>query len=272
MARVRAALPELHPTERRLAEAVLELPGDMASYSASEIADLANVSNATVSRFVRKLGYGSFDEARKAVRDDGRSAAALMRFGTLKSDATDPTTDHHTQSLRNLDDTYANLDPAAIETLARALHDARRVHIAGFRAGYPLANYLAWQVRQVLPDVSLLPKPGETLAETAASIGKESIAVFVLVRRAPALAWKLAETVLESGANVAIIGDMPSIHSIPARWHLGCVTSSSGPLLNHVGAMAVCNLIAARTVELSNAQARARMARIEEIHDHLSEL
>lgn len=272
MTRVRAALPDLHPTERRLAEAVLDLPGDVASYSASEIADLAGVSNATVSRFVRKLGYASFDEARKAVRDDGRSAAALMRFGTRPSDTTDPITAHHTQSLRNLDDTYANLDPAAIEALAVALHAARRVHIAGFRAGYPLASYLAWQVRQVVPDITLLPKPGETLAETAASIGAESVAVFVLVRRAPALAWKLAEMAIDSGAQVAIIGDMPSMHSVPARWHFGCATSSTAPLLNHVGAMAICNLIAARTVELSDAQARARMARIEDIHERMGEL
>lgn len=48
MARVRAILPDLHPSERRLAEAVLDFPGDMAGYSASEIAELAGVSNDTV--------------------------------------------------------------------------------------------------------------------------------------------------------------------------------------------------------------------------------
>src|SRR5215213_8390863 len=53
LSRVRDQLHELPPTERRLADLVLDFPGELASYSASELAGLANVSNATVSRFIR---------------------------------------------------------------------------------------------------------------------------------------------------------------------------------------------------------------------------
>lgn len=47
---------ELPATERRLAEFVLDFPGDLASYTGAELAELASVSKATVSRFVRRLG------------------------------------------------------------------------------------------------------------------------------------------------------------------------------------------------------------------------
>lgn len=57
--RIRDALPELHPSEQKLAKLVLDFPGEMAGYTATEIAELANVSNAAVSRFVRRIGYGS---------------------------------------------------------------------------------------------------------------------------------------------------------------------------------------------------------------------
>ena len=65
LARVRSALPSLHPAERRLGEFVCEFPGELASYDAQELARLANVSKATVSRFVRRLDYANYDEARK---------------------------------------------------------------------------------------------------------------------------------------------------------------------------------------------------------------
>ena len=67
LSRVRDQLHDLPPTERRLADLVLDFPGELASYTASELAALANVSNATVSRFIRRLGYENYDELKSAV-------------------------------------------------------------------------------------------------------------------------------------------------------------------------------------------------------------
>jgi len=272
MARVRAILPDLHPTERRLAEAVLDFPGDMAGYSASEIAELAKVSNATVSRFVRKLGYASYDEARKAVREEGRTGSALLRFGTAQDARTGTVAQHLEQSRLNLDTTYEGLASESVDDIAKALHAARRVWLAGFRAGYPLASYLGWQIQQVLPHVSVLPKPGETLAESVATMVADDVVILLLLRRNPKMAWTLAEAAIATGAHVALLGDVPSMEALPARWHLPCATTSAGPLLNHVGVMAVCNLLAARTLELSGPEGRQRMGHIEDMHDRLEEL
>ena len=49
--------------------ASLDRPGELAAWNASELAEHAEVSNATVSRLVRRLGYGSYDEARRAAEE-----------------------------------------------------------------------------------------------------------------------------------------------------------------------------------------------------------
>lgn len=49
--RVRQALPDLRPAEKRLGEFVCDFPGELASYSAQELAALAHVSKATVTRW-----------------------------------------------------------------------------------------------------------------------------------------------------------------------------------------------------------------------------
>ncbi|MFN3146569.1 MAG: MurR/RpiR family transcriptional regulator [Paracoccaceae bacterium] len=69
----------LAPGELRLAEAILHFPGQIASYTATELAGMAGVSNATVTRFVRKIGYRSFEEARQAVRAEQAAGTALLR-------------------------------------------------------------------------------------------------------------------------------------------------------------------------------------------------
>src|SRR6478736_10073993 len=78
LARAREALDSLHPAERRLGEFVCDFPGELASYSAQELAALAHVSKATVSRFVQRLGYDNYEEARRHARADKQTGSRLF--------------------------------------------------------------------------------------------------------------------------------------------------------------------------------------------------
>jgi len=272
LTRVADALPGLHPSERKLADLVLDFPGEMAGYTATEIAGLADVSNATVSRFVRRIGYGSYDEARRAVRDEQQAGTALLRFASSGPAAEGAVDAHRAQSHLNLDRTYAQMDDAPVDSLARALLAAPRVWTIGFRAGQSMAQYLGWQLSHVLPDVCVLPRAGETLAESTASVAAQDVVVLIALRRNARLSQAVAEVATDAGARLAVLEDRPAPGTAKATWRLTCVTSASGPLMNHVGCMAVCNLIAARTIELSGAQGRRRMARIEQAHRRFDEL
>lgn len=270
--RVRDALPELHPSEHKLAELVLDFPGEMAGYTASEIAELANVSNATVSRFVRRIGYGTFDEARRAVRDEQRTGTALLRFSSETPASAGAVATHFETTQQNLDLTYGALEDTVIDALAKAMIAAPRVWFIGFRAGQSFAQYLGWQTSQVLSNVTVLPRAGETLAESLTSLSSLDIVVLIALRRNSKLAGAVAEAVAVVKADLAVIEDRPSSETADARWRLPCVTSANGPLMNHVGAMAVCNLIAARTIAVSGAAGRRRMAAIEDGHRRFDEL
>ena len=272
VARIRDAMPEMHASERRLAEVVLSFPGDLASYTGTELARLANVSNATVSRFVRKLGYASFEEARQAARVEQRSGAPLFRFGSGTAPVDGTVAAHLEQSRLNLDRTLAVFDDGALDRVANALLGAPRIRLIGYRAGQPLARYLGWQLLQVLPDVAVLPRDGETLAEYLPVLGRGDCVVVIALRRAPTMLQSALEALADTGAETVVIGDLPGLSDLPGRWHLPCVTSAPGPLLNHVSVMAVCNLIAARVIELSGPAGRQRMSAIDDAHTGLGEL
>ncbi|MFK7880886.1 MurR/RpiR family transcriptional regulator [Roseobacter sp.] len=272
LARVSDALPNLYPSERMLAELVLDFPGEMASYTASELAELADVSNATVSRFVRRIGYASFEEARRAVRDEQKAGTALLRLSSNSAAGTGAVNRHFDTSIQNLKQTYATLDDAVIDSLGNAMIAAPRVWFVGFRAGHSFAQYLGWQTSQVLQSVTVLPLAGETLAESLVSLGERDVVILIALRRKPKIVSAVASAARSVRAGLAVLEDRPSPDLADANWHLNCATSTSGPLMNHVGCMAVCNLLCARTIELSGAKGRGRMAAIEQAHRRFGEM
>jgi DNA-binding MurR/RpiR family transcriptional regulator len=272
VSRVHGALDVLHPTERRLAEAILNVPGQIASYTATELARMAGVSNATVTRFIRKIGYLSFEDARHAVRSEQSAGAALFRVAGEGVALEEDLRRHLEQSRLNLDQTLTSTSVSTVDAVVERMLAAPQLWIFGHRAGQPFARYLAWQVLQVRSGVHVLPRDGETLAESLAAIEKDDCAIVFALRRPPRLLRALADQLARTGAGVALVGDLTRLEDLPARWHLPCQTSSAGPLFNHVGVMALCGLLASRIVERSGPRSRRRLSRIEDIHDSLDEL
>lgn len=272
LARVRARLGDLHPAERRLADFVLDFPGELASYSASELAHLANVSNATVSRFVRRLGYANYEEARRRVRVEKDGGAVLFLGSVGESDPDRFLADHLEQAQLNVQRTFAQISMAEIDALADAVLDARRVWVIGMRAGHVFAGYLRRQLSQIVADITLLPMAGETLAESLASIGPKDCVVIFSLRRRPALIEAVSAAVIGSGARIALVGDEAGERRTDVAWHLRCQTGSRGPLFDHGAVLAVCHLLATRIITRSGRAGRSRLTAVEQMLDTLGEL
>lgn len=272
VARIRGAMPDLHRSELRLAETILNFPGQLASYTATELARIAGVSNATVTRFVRKIGYASFEEARQAVRAEQSAGTALFRVGEDGIPNDGHVARHLTQSHQNLEQSLGALDDVVLDELTERMVSARRLWLIGFRAGQPFARYLGWQVLQVRSDVFVLPRDGETLAESLAAIEPEDCVILFALRRPPAILQALSSQLAAASQSVAVIGDVAGLEAMPARWHLPCVTAATGPLFNHVGVMALCSVLASRVIERTGLAGRRRLTAIEGLHDSLDEL
>ena len=121
LARVRSALPTLHPAERRLGEFVCDFPGELASYSGSELAALAHVSKATVSRFVQRLGYDSYESARRHAREEKQTGSRLFLASAAKAGSVQTVQAHITQGIANLEATFLSITDAQIDAATQAL-------------------------------------------------------------------------------------------------------------------------------------------------------
>lgn len=274
LTRVRDSYASLHPTEKRLAGFVLDFPGELASYSASELARLSGVSNASVTRFVRRLGYANFEAARRAVREEKQTGSLLFLAG--REAATAPGMEaslqaHVEQGQDNLRRTFSRLGDADFQAIASAMLAARKVWVTGFRSSQSLATYLQWQIFQVKENIQVFPSPGGTFGEFLGSMVADDLVVVFGLRRRPARLREILNQLVATGARVLFISDENLGRNTQVTWHLQCACAAPGPLDNHAAVIALCHLLANRVIELAGHDGRERLAAIEARHDALDE-
>ena len=270
LARVRAAAPTLGPAERKLGELVTDFPGELASYNASELATLAGVSNATVTRFVRRLGYLSYEEARLHAREE-RATGSRAYIAAAQAEPPD-LANYADHDSRNLQLSLAGVEMEEIDRLALRLLAARKVWVVGFRASTAFAVYLHWQLTQVIEQIVAIPGAGQTMGEHLVSLGPEDAVIFFGLRRRVAQTDALLAEIQAKGATLVHVTDEGVEPLAAADWHFRCETSSPGPLFSHVAVMGLCNLIANRTIALADRAGRERLREIERLNDLLGEL
>jgi len=260
--------------ERKAADVVLRMPGELAVWSASELAAEAAVSNATISRFVRRLGYDSYEEAR-------REARAMRAVGSPLYLAERAGTDRETDTFAEALATETALMHAALSLLDRQVLDevtarlarAPRVRLAGFRNSHVAADYGRRALAQFRPDVEMLTAPGQTLAEGIAGVTAGDVVLVIGLRRRPAGFARFVRAVAATGADVALLAD-PGIREAPAeaRWTLTCPVETPQLLDSYAGVFAILRLVALATRTRLGLAASAHLERIESIHDALGEL
>lgn len=269
--RVYEGLPE---GERKAADLVLDRPGELALWSASELADRAGISNATVTRFVRRLGYASYDEARRAARTMRAVGSPLYRDLAEPGAGGALAPQRMIETERRIVEASLEMqNPLALAAVAETLAEARAVRVAGFRNSYFLGEYACSALAQVRPGVAMLSLPGQTLAEGIAALGPEDAVLIVGLRRRPAGFAEAVRALSDTGARVVLLADL-SIRTAPALADhtLLCVVETPQALDSPAGALAILRLLALTTLQRLEGRGRRHLERVEQLLGALDEL
>ncbi|MBN9668812.1 MurR/RpiR family transcriptional regulator [Roseibium aggregatum] len=267
-----AALP---PAERKLADLVLQFPGDLAAYSATELSELAGVSKAAVTRFFKRIGFASFDEARRQSRE-ARDRGSPIYLATSAQSGTvgpvDPGT-FFNDEIQALQRTLHKLDAAAVARVCTRIAGARRIVVIGHRNSYHLAGYLRGLLGQIRPNVLLFPGPGETPGDHLADLGAEDLVIVVAMRRRRAQISNIMKSVADLGVPIVLITD-PTARGLPAlaKETLVCETASGFLFDTYTPAHAVLRLLAVDLSRQLGQKGRTHLKAIERLHEQLNEL
>lgn len=270
--RIHGAYDHLPEQERRIADVLLQYPGDLAAHTATELARRSGVSNATVTRFFKRLGFETFDAARQASRRLQMQGSPL-HTASRATPGSEFLSAILQEEIAVLDSTLSALNPVTLRDIAETIGAARMVKIAGFRNSHALAQYLAAGLSQIRPNTSLMAAPAQSMAEDLAQLRAGDVAVFMGLRRRPAAFTDLVKVAAETGASVLLITDT-SIRAAPAfaRWTLTSTVQTSQAFDSYVGAMAILRAIVLSVATHSGEDNRGHLERVEALHDTLSDL
>jgi DNA-binding MurR/RpiR family transcriptional regulator len=271
--RIRDAYGDLAPAERRLADLILHFPGDMHGYTASELARMAETSNAAMSRFVRRLGFSGFEDMRIFARKESENGSPVLLMGRRSLQPNSNLLGRHAETvIGNIRRTVAGIDANSWASLVAAVAEARRVWIGGFRHGYYIAGYLRWSLAHVRDAVSLLPNAGETFGETLVDAGAEDVGILLAMRRRVPATAKLAKFFKGAGLRVALITDSSMAETFEADWVLRCASRTPGAVDDHASAIVLTHALTEALIGQLGRDAHKRFSTIDKCHNLLSEL
>lgn len=193
----------LTPTQRRIARCLIDQGAHAAHLTASEIADLAQVSQPSVTRFATALGYDGYPGLRRRLRelatsDGGVQAAANDLQLAVRGEIA---------NLTRLADQL--LDPSPIADAAALLTGSRPLPVLGLRAAAPIASYFGYFAAKVHPDVRPVTEGGSMLADRLeqARVAGASALLAVVLPRYPRESLDALRLARELGLSTIVITD-----------------------------------------------------------------
>ncbi|MCO1618350.1 MurR/RpiR family transcriptional regulator [Micromonospora tulbaghiae] len=195
----------LTPTQRRIAHCLVRHAGAAAYLSAAEVAELAGVSQPSVTRFAMALGHDGYPALRRRLRELTVTGSAGPAGGNALQRAVHAERD-------NLDRLAAQLaDAGRVAEVGKLLAASRPLPVLGLRAAAPLAAYFAYFAAKVHPDVRVLDDGGSMLVDRldqAVAAGATAMLAFVLPRYPRETLDALREA-RDAGLTVVAITDSP---------------------------------------------------------------
>ncbi|MDR2377956.1 MAG: MurR/RpiR family transcriptional regulator, partial [Bifidobacteriaceae bacterium] len=211
LALIRGALPELRPSERRVARLVLEDPEAVAHLSVAEVARRSDTSGTSVVRFTHAMGFDHYRDLRIAIANDAMretydAAGAPFAAGDIgRNDSLAQIVRKVSYSeTRSIADTALVLDTDKLAEAVRLVSEAPRVDIFGVGAssivGLDLQQKL---VRVGKPALAWADAHGALTA--AATLGEGCVAIGVSHSGATAGPVEFLETARERGAKTIAV-------------------------------------------------------------------
>ena len=209
--RLEENLASFTPSERTIANYLLENRTMIAFESAASLADKLRISAVTVGRFCRRIGYRHFKELKADLKVDAAGIPWPVGDALRSFVSSGPDEAQLQQALRQevaaLVEAYKLVGTPMWNDVARRLAQSDVLHVVGFQTERGLAAQFAHLLQYVRRDVRLADTSAGNFAEILADGRPNRCLVMFETRRYSQQALALAEAASDQGITVVIITD-----------------------------------------------------------------
>ncbi|GLH38635.1 MurR/RpiR family transcriptional regulator [Pseudomonas moraviensis] len=208
---------DLTPSERKVVRALLDQYPRNGLGPMARLAEHAGVSDPTIVRLVKKLGFGGYADFQEALLSDMdhrlRSPRTLLQPRSQKN-KNDAWAHYLADSHRLLVDTQALTQPEDVRILVEWLLDSRhQIYCFGGRFSILLANYLLNHLRLLRPGCFAL-EDNALLPDRLYDLQRQDVVLVFDYRRYQTQALRVATAAKNNNARVVLFTD---VYASPLR-------------------------------------------------------
>ena len=265
---------KLSPSERKLAALLLDRADDMLTFSATELAAMAEVSKATAARLFRSLGYADFNEVRLQAREERNLAPP---FQSQPATASAPVRKHsitaHLQTeADSLARTFESLRSDTLLAAASQVAKAPKVWLLGLGLDDGLVRFVRPQLARIRPEVYCMGSQSGVWAEDLAMAGPRDTLLLVLTQtRHPDIERLLAH------ASATLVETVAVVEVRNAAWAqrfakvvLPCYSSSTDQAFSAMAAASMLHLLVQNVAARLGKRAQQRQQVVDDLQRELS--
>ncbi|MEM6385176.1 MAG: MurR/RpiR family transcriptional regulator [Pseudomonadota bacterium] len=266
--RLAEELPELTPEARKAATYVLENPRDVGVSTVREIAEAAKVKPNTIVRMARQVGFEGYEDFRVPFRDAIRRGAAdfpdrarwlqdIRRSGDLGGLFADMAQ----ETLRNVEETFANVTTDQLEAAATAIWNSRNVFVLGVGIHNSNARNFTYLASTGMVQIHAIPRPGSTPVDDLAWADGRDVLIAITCKPYRAEVVEAVTIAKEQGLTVVGFSDSPASPILHAADH-GFVISVETPQFfpSSVGIIALLETLLSFVVAVASDEIPERVA------------
>jgi DNA-binding MurR/RpiR family transcriptional regulator len=268
--RIMTRLAALTPKGRIIGKYIIQYPRKAVFMTTRELAEICNVSEATVVRFVSRLGYAGYGDFLQALRDfvdTGLTLQDRVDLPGMRAPGTDRFHRVVFDEMNNLKQFYETIDMSIMETFVEALAESPWVYVIGSRLSYTFAYYLGWSLTKVRKGVHILNGSDSTAIDWLTNAPADSLIVMIATSRYPNELIKLGKVVRRLGHRLLVIADS-SLCPLIQFAHTSLVApSKSIPLIGNPSTIScIANYLVLELASLQDSRFSSHQAKLEQVY------
>lgn len=259
--------------ERRIARVLATGFPTAGMVTVAELGRQAGASGATISRFVAKLGFPSYQDFQDSLRQDLRERleSPLIRFSPAS--VVDGDVHSYAEWAASLMSEAGNMIATAeFDAVLNLLEDRKRsVYLIGGRFSRSLAELFAFGLHGLRGDVHLVDGDRQSLIDTGLELGKRDIVIVFDFRRYQDDIVRFSRIAAEAGATLIVFTDRWMSPACSDAHFVFALPVASPSIYDSALAPLMCveAMVAALARKLGP-DAEARIARAQGIYDRLA--
>ncbi|KGR75940.1 MurR/RpiR family transcriptional regulator [Ureibacillus sinduriensis] len=171
-------LSKLTPSQKRIADFIEKSGERILYYSETELAQALQVSNATISRFWKNIGFGNFKSFKADLMEKEQlSPENKLRNSLLQIQSNDLLLHEHllTMTRNQLANTLRELDQEQFKEAIEVMSNCRKLYIHAPASAEGLAALMKHRLARFGLEIEMLPKSGHELFESLMHLRKEDV-------------------------------------------------------------------------------------------------